>query len=618
MTRECPRLVKDRVAVELGDGRNTPFLVVYRHQWQCQQAVRSGRINHVTMLESAGNQHIWVPNATPANDNHFLTNSYDGSMILYNADQQPAQPIKLAHRSTCWMQQARMGADNLLHIVESAGAQISGYDSEYDENYVRPSMCWRKISPTSGQTVASLSRPYQSLKEKPVLHLSTGGVLGMADQQTLVVIDSDSLLEISRLSMPSHFADIWVDPRHSRVLEVAWSHTGSMLAVVHASQAALHGYITKQVLVYDTATGACLQQHPVQRIESGNGVLCWSPTLDILALCAWPLTQEGPEIDYGDEDSSGGVVHRGNAVIMVLEPSASRSTVVDCNQDELGPTGMKGCGWSPCGMLLFVPWWQLDTTQQTDALAKQHGFSVVDGHSLRVVFAAKDIFHREMQGGLQWRTGVPSASPNSIKPVSTLWACGMIVDFHQDSLGEWKAAAKQIMELGSSGCTSLSPDRQTLVGVQQHSCLGHVARESSWAQPEILIYSEQDCCRDPFRFLPDQHHALVEWAPFPHAWLPLYAVICQWRPKNKRSRSKEICDGKQTLPNELVLVDSRRHVVVGRWTAAMLRQAASSSQTAAEVHTLQNDNFESLDWAPNGRHLAVLCRDFKFIITFGG
>ena len=70
-------------------------------------------------------------------------------------------------------------------------------------------------------------------------------------------------------------------------------------------------------------------------------------------------------------------------------------------------------------------------------------------------------------------------------------------------------------------------------------------------------------------------------------------------------------------PKELVLVDGRRHDVIGRWTAATLSQEAGISQRASEQKVSgQGNDFESLEWAPNGRHLAVRCTECTFIITF--
>ena len=193
------------------------------------------------MWETPGRDHIWVPRASSALDNFFLADSLHGPMILFNADQQPDQPVQLAHKSRCRRHQAYVGSDSLLHIVETVKKQrpwsTSWLESGYDEYQKLHSMRWTTIDPRSGQNVTSVDRTYQSLHDKPTLHASSGRVLGMAigrEHRVLTVIDSNSLSEISQLAMPRCQTDhqVW----RNKVLSVAWSHTGSMLAVLCAAR----------------------------------------------------------------------------------------------------------------------------------------------------------------------------------------------------------------------------------------------------------------------------------------------------------------------------------------------------------------------------------------------
>lgn len=615
----------------------TPCPPFYRQKWECHQAVRFGDFQGVTMLDTPGRDHIWVPRASPALDNFFLADCRQGPMILLNADQQPAQPVQLAHKSPCRRHQTYVGTDNFLHILETVEKQgpwsnNSWSELGYEGDQLLHSMRWTTVHPDTGQNVTCVNRTYRSLDDKPVLHVSSGRALGMAIDQidrSIAVIDSNSLSEISRLSMPQCQMEhqMW----RNKVLTVAWSHTGSMLAVICAAKVQHQDWKRMEVCVYDTTTGQCLQQQPINPRSSTDDVLNWSTAIDALALCYQPPNKRRAATNPRQDGSCTEGASHGNRLIMLLEPSAPRARIVNCVREESNTPAIShrisGCKWSPCGLLLFVAWDQ----DSTGIHHGRQGFSIVDSQTLRVVFAAGDF---EALGRMQWNRGAPSASSKSIKSVSTLWVRGMIVDFEQDQVGEWRAASRHITGFASDRHASLSPDCETLVGIQQiYDCLAHATRQSSWAQPETLIYSEQVWQEEDSPFQLDKH---LKWAPFPSAWPSIYAAICPRQSQHRESDSEDSePDSEQTEtdsenrvselghfhhegPKELVLVDGRRHDVIGRWTAAMLSQEARSSATASEYgFNGQGDDFESLEWAPNGRHIAVWCKKCTFIITFG-
>ena len=272
--------------------------------------------------------------------------------------------------------------------------------------------------------------------------------------------------------------------------------------------------------MYDTTNGQCLQQQPINPGSSIDGVLNWSTAIDVLALCYQPLKSRRAATNPRQDGSSARGASSGKTLIRLLEPSALRARVVDCVHEGSNTPALSHriscCKWSPCGLLLFVAWEQ-DSTGMHHG---RHGFSIVDGQSLRIIFAAGDF---QALGRMQWKTGAPSAF-KGIKSVSTLWVCGMTVDFEQDQVGEWRAASRHITGFASNRKLSLSPDCQTLVGIQQtYVCLAHVTRHDSWAPPAILIYSEQVWQEEDSPFQLEEH---LKWAPFPPAWPSIFAAIC--------------------------------------------------------------------------------------------
>ena len=101
----------------------------------------------------------------------------------------------------------------------------------------------------------------------------------------------------------------------------------------------------------------------------------------------------------------------------------------------------------------------------------------------------------------------------------------------------------------------------------------------------------------------------MAWAPFPSAWQQVYAYIhetCFFR-----SHPNEPFD----KPHDLKLVDAGAHTVIRSWTAEDLRQLACRRVLRSTPPYGQLCKVKCL---PNGKHLAVFCRDNSVsILTFG-
>lgn len=511
---------------------------------------------------------MWVPSPKPELHSFFLVSS-EFSLLLLDANKHPAEPIKLEHKPENF-NQAYMGADGLLHVIE----------------IVRGCMRWTNVDPASGKTVAAHHRHYWMLLPSKVLyHAGSSRVLGMADRdgRTMVVMDSDSLQEISRWSIAPHRPG--VEP-----VQLAWSQTGSMLAVAQVAMfdpeddPDYDPNFVDEIRVIETTSGNCLQKVSTMA-NTLDFELAWSPSCDVLAMYCWQKedSAQGPD---GDTESVYPLQARG--FVTLLDPALSQAQIANCPRGEHLATGLShfhGCKWSLCGELLLVPW--------NHGLSEEpRGYTVIDAHTLLAVYSCKGGCSKD----LQWAQNMYLAPLPGSKLTRYLWGPGIIIRFCQNTFDQWSAHESQIGGLAPNNAAFLSPDCQTLVGLQQSSRrLVHLPQQSFWAEPQFV---------DPALAF-DANFWSLAWAPFPSAWAPIYAGVC--------AALSEALHAAAHCPRELVLIDCKQHSALCRWNAFMLNTAVSNE---AEAVCTSAAELYHAEWSSDGKHLAVHCDDCVFIVTF--
>ena len=301
---------------------------------------------------------------------YLLTLLRDNSLILLDASMGSDEPVQLSCKLDGHFR-AYMGQDDCLHLVGIHDTAPSSPAEAHD-------LHWHSIDPLTGQTLASQQKHSWSISSYDLAQVHQARsrqVLAMVDRHSLAVMDATSLVEKPRCGPDLQI--LAAMPSGGRVLQqVAWSHSGSMLAAAYfpsrkdgVARGAQQPLVA--VCVYDTATGCCLQSQLLlyDRLWS----LQWSASQDILAVHCWRdpgFDSPTPGIllpSIGTADSrqlvkgvpSIASVHGSASLtacegfIVLLDPSLQQaSQVLDppCDRPQAATNmGWSGCEWSFCG-----------------------------------------------------------------------------------------------------------------------------------------------------------------------------------------------------------------------------------------------------------------------------
>ena len=245
-----------------------------------------------------------------------------------------------------------------------------------------------------------------------------------------------------------------------------------------------------------------------------------------------------------------------------------------------------GVSGAPHGYLLLARWVCCFSGYDGE------GFSVLDPNTL------EQIYDDGGSGGcVTWSASFPSSL---VRPAASAAFTGaqMLVDFSKKESGEWRAMAFRQSEFSQDHHVCIASDCSMLVGARQkgggHAHAFHAplaGGNEGFVLPKLPVLR-----RDYW----------MQWAPMPAAWPQLYAYVHHTKGGRHQSPPE---------PGSLAvsLVASRKPVVLGTWTAHGL----ASLLKARKLRGDETGEPHSVKWAPNGRHLAVLCEHCTLVMTFG-
>lgn len=212
-------------------GRAVTCQWVVRQEWRSQQALRAGCLHRVTKVDS-GDQRtsptsFWVPSPCLSMPSYLMSQLAHGTLTLYNASLSHGQPVQLSRKPTGPFT-TYMGREGCLHIAEISNSEASLPQEA-------PSLLWHSLDPATGQLLASQHKHHWSISVNDLPqahHARSQSVLAMVDMRTVAVMDASSREEVSRCG-PDPELLVAMAAGTTVVQKVAWSHTGSMLAVAY-------------------------------------------------------------------------------------------------------------------------------------------------------------------------------------------------------------------------------------------------------------------------------------------------------------------------------------------------------------------------------------------------
>ncbi len=501
---------------------------------------------------------------------YLLCREPNGVISVLDANAPSPQPKRLALKSRKDLI-TYIGRDRHLRILES-------------HNDAAEKINWHIIDLATGHILASERKLFWHTDEcQPgAVHHAARRVYALHNSRTIVIMDAESLQEITRCT---------VAPRHGKaryesvnVGSLAWSGRGNMLAVSvqttnsDDTTAAPSWHPKYKVDVYDATSGQCLQS------VDFSGPCChllWSSRLDLLAV----LCSAGSFIDTGF-----GAIWQSTASIKVVDP-VNRET-----RGELrGPGEISGCHWTPGGDLLI-------------AVFKRNGFEIVDPQTMTPICTAPVEVYERPHPGISWALGRSAGSEQRVltaylRGKHALIRCCLI-------RGEWHAARATIGPAGqfSGGC--ITPCGTALMVLKEAATGG--ASVSHWDLRAGQSHTIAPAYLSSGRFWPGHvsgPQMQPEWAPFPSAWPSLYAYV-------HMPEATPLGNGRfHAGPQALKLVDASKHNVLGSWSLADFSQLVVGNQ---RIKGSGIEKLHNVQWAPDGKHLAVYCDEYLvWILTFG-
>lgn len=621
-----PTVLKgQQLAATLGKVLKTHLLkMVHRQEWQSQQPIRSASLRAIARIDNTKHHKrgtLWLTSPPPAAICYLLSQLQDGRLALLDPNSAAAQPICLGVYPPLGFH-AYIGETEHLHIVELGYAAHAGLDWAHSDY----SITWHIVNPATRQILRSQRKhgwPTQLPKLKHVYHAASSRVVAMSETNTLAIMHAVTLEEITRCD---------ISPRHPSLIkansgvmeQLAWSHSGSMLAVAMSSYPAMldgedGGWdaamragkcMASEVYIFDTATGCCLQSvaMPASRVS-----LSWSPCADQLAVESsrqcWQefLDRYQPQgdqasVDDGPSDHAGRPCnflwgapedddsYRFEGQVWLLTPQFGRSELLGSPQGLQSQAQWTHCQWSPHGRLLVLRW-------ASNCSSFASGFKVLDSKTLQAVFESLN-----PAGNMSWAASAPSALRG---PCLSAVFPKEIVCFTSTKEGEWEVRAQSSSLFEPVHTVHISPDGDTIIGLRQKSSGQYGIYHRSLGQDMGEWLGTEDR-----QYPPDWH---PEWVPFSCRWSQIYASI---HPAQLMLLGTENMQGPAFGTPSISLVDAKRNAVLGTWTPNALANALS--QTMGDSRRCERSVGAMYDtlWSPDGRHLAVFCDSCILVMDF--
>ena len=149
----------------------------------------------------------------------FLSPQKKGYILLLKSDAAGAEPVTLG-LGVWGAYKTFVRTDGLLGIVSAASHRPAPYR-----------LTWHTIHPASGRVLSSEHKHFWAVHPDlldQLFHAASHRVVAMPDKQSMVVMQADTLLELSRFMMPDGNAEVGA-PALS-LGSLAWSHDDARLA----------------------------------------------------------------------------------------------------------------------------------------------------------------------------------------------------------------------------------------------------------------------------------------------------------------------------------------------------------------------------------------------------
>ncbi|KAK9840061.1 hypothetical protein WJX74_002738 [Apatococcus lobatus] len=570
-TMAASDLVQDQ-AKPTGCATGADWQIAIRHEWNTQRHVRSGKLQQVVKVaarDSAAGRWATVSRHGPC-CSYFLSPQKDGTLLFLNADAEGTQPMLLSMR--IWGTfHGFVRKNGMLGLVEA---------SDYR---TRPcQLTWHTVDASTGQTLSSEQRHHWTLDnhiQDHVFNAATHRAVAVTDHHSLVVMDADTLQEVSRLTvLPQHTE---LDSNALSLGKLAWSHDGQKLAVTlenigKCTRSPLPvpyqlrtSLGTSEVQIYDITTRQCLQS---VLLRSAGAVIKFSSSLQMLAVhChserydpdgANPTNKSNPRRPMSGDRKQG-------STIRILEPALHRAVLVEPENILDFEVIGDACSWSPCGTFLLTC---------AGSTLRPWGADVLDPHTLKRVFKAP-----EHMSSISWALGNPLHSKGRVL-MAYLAQSKICIKFWQKD-GEWQSEGYSCGEFEFLHRGYITPDGATLVALcrpSQDASQQHCQAGSSQFNTHHLALDDMkghtvatgfQCNRGGPQLRP-------EWARFPCGWPQLHAYV-------HKDKAKALQCVK--------LVDARVHKEVSRF--AITPRHKELGEVALSLG--------SLAWSRTGSHLAV-------------
>ncbi|KAK9825045.1 hypothetical protein WJX74_003577 [Apatococcus lobatus] len=295
-------------------------------------------------------------------------------------------------------------------------------------------------------------------------------------------------------------------------------------------------------------------------------------------------------VDDGLSDSYSDAGHGFQGQLWLLSPTSQKVDEVPCTPPGIPEAQWLGrCDWSPQGYLLLVRY------GMSSAFLEGEGFSVLNPTTLEQVYSC-----RGPAEFVSWATNPPS---RLVKPALSASITGTpaLLDLSQREHGEWHVMKFDQSKLSHHLHLCISSDGSMLVGARRQGA----GRNHAFHLPLADGAGGYVLPKLPIRSM---HGAWMQWAPLPAAWPQIYAFV-HWAEAGKRGKGKIFKPSNAAVS----LVDSRKLSVLGSWTAKEL----SSLVKGRKLRGDETGEPQCVKWAPNGKHLAVLCTKCTLVMTFG-
>ena len=512
---------------------------------------------------------MWVSHPSPGGPTFFITRMASGIIWLLSADAEEAPRVRL-HLRTKRELRPFISMDGRLHFIEMLG---------------KPTFCdtcWHTIDTATGATLAS----ERKLKWHPALsregspcQAQTQRILAMANAHTITVLDACGLQEVAEIVLAPRHAGL--SPADFSIGSICWSHDGAWIAVL------LHptnpdgpslplADSCSEIHIY-TASGACWQSLPV----IGEATVQWSPSFAYLAVYSKP---EGLVIRW--DAAQVGSTRKG--AIWLLNPSEKAMIPVPEDQEEA--YGSSYHGWSRC-------WW----SSRGGLLIAQHDSPychILDGETGLLVYG------NDQQTWLEWRyaswaSHVEAACvPGGGTGLTPTYVQFQVID------GMWMPIMLKLANTVRRRVARISP-YGTSIAIQDSDSL---YAEGCVHHYDLDIEQSQVCVRRQVKAVEILSRRMSP-APLPGAW-PVVDARIVYDPSLERSRDRH-----RPECYAVELVQAFGPHVLGTWTADDFLELAQGKLCFTSAPC---EKIEGCTWAPNSRHLAVLCnkRTWVLVMTF--